>query len=407
LCLFIALQLVASTGLDNTFLLVLKRLVGDTLSNTLGTLPAEGIEALRQVRVREVVAGVHPVGVHGAKVLDLELEERAGELLRVTELLGKSIGLELELAADDVHEKVDDEIHGGEGIREEDESNNDGVLLEETERRVEGVVVDKDREEHKDVEGVSLDSRVSFHAYFRSVSCAYLRDTEEASGVTKLPVTQLVSENSNNLLRLALLDKSIVDDNVLLPGETEEIGVGVGASLASINDVELVEGEFEACSESLDLRLELTILERRQLVEQGQNSDRVNGDHENLESNHEEPQVVEELIASLLDNLEETSEERRREEEGESLGLDKIGNKELGRLLVESEFLLKDKCLVDRRWKTKKLADNGEGQDEDDSVANLASEARRSPLQQKITSPGPELGENIELHECEILNLRV
>lgn len=108
------------------------------------------------MRVREVVAGVHPVGVHGAKVLDLKLEERAGELLRVTKLLGKGVRLELELAADNVHKKVDDEIHGGKSIREEDEANNDGVLLEETKRRVQGVVVDEDREEKEDIEGVSL-----------------------------------------------------------------------------------------------------------------------------------------------------------------------------------------------------------------------------------------------------------
>ena len=35
-------------------------------------------ESLRQDRVREVVARVHPVGVHGAEVLDLQLDEGAG-----------------------------------------------------------------------------------------------------------------------------------------------------------------------------------------------------------------------------------------------------------------------------------------------------------------------------------------
>ena len=40
-------------------------------------------------------------------------------------------------------------------------------------------------------------------------------------------------------------------------------------------------------------------------------------------------------------------------------------------------------------------------------MADLASEARRSPLEEKITSPGPELGKNVEVHEGEILNLRV
>lgn len=225
--------------------------------------------------------------------------------------------------------------------------------------------------------------------------------------MTKLPVTQFVSENSNNLIRLALLNESIVDDNVLLPGETKEIGVGVGASLASINDIELVKGELEASSESFNLGLELTILKRRQLVEQRQNSNGVDGDHEDLESNDEEPQVVEELVTSFLDDLEETGEERRRENEREGLGLDEIGDEELGCLLVETKLLLKDESLVNRRRKTKKLANNGESQDEDNSMADLSSETRRSPPEKKITSPGPQFRKDIEVHKGDILNLRV
>ena len=127
----LGLQLFATTGLDDALLL---RFIGNTLSDGLRSLPAKSVESLRQMRVREVVAGVHPVGIHGAEVLNLKLEERAGELLGVTKLLSESVGLELELAANNVHKEVDDEIHGRESIREEDESDNDGVLLEETER---------------------------------------------------------------------------------------------------------------------------------------------------------------------------------------------------------------------------------------------------------------------------------
>lgn len=126
------LQLISAAGLDDAFLFRgLGSLVGNTLSDALRTLPAKSLEALRKVRVGEVVAGVHPVGVHGAEVLDLELEQGAGELLGVAELLGKGVGLELKLAADDVHEQGDDQVHGGEGIREEDEADDDGVLSEE------------------------------------------------------------------------------------------------------------------------------------------------------------------------------------------------------------------------------------------------------------------------------------
>lgn len=131
---FLGLQLIASTRLDDTLLLVIKRLVRDAFGNTLGPLPAKGVESLRQVRVGEMVAGIHPVGVHSAKVLNLELKEGAGKLLRVAQALGKCIGLELELAADNVHKQVDDEIHRGKSIREEDEADNNGVLFEETKR---------------------------------------------------------------------------------------------------------------------------------------------------------------------------------------------------------------------------------------------------------------------------------
>lgn len=65
--------------------------------------------------------------------------------------------------------------------------------------------------------------------------------------MTKAPVTELVGENSDNLLGLALLDEGVVDDNVLLPWETEKVGVAVSAALASINDVEFLEREVETC----------------------------------------------------------------------------------------------------------------------------------------------------------------
>lgn len=150
------LQLITSTGLDNTLLLVANGLISDAVGDTLGALPAKGLEALRQMGVREVVAGVHPIGVHGAKVLDLELEKRASKLLGITKLLSEGIGLELELAADDMHKQVDDEIHRSKSIREEDETNDDRVLLEETERGVQRVVVDENREEEEDVESMGL-----------------------------------------------------------------------------------------------------------------------------------------------------------------------------------------------------------------------------------------------------------
>ena len=59
--------------------------------SNLTTLPSKGLETLGQDRVRVVVAGVHPVGIHGAEVLDLELKEGLGQFFRVSELLSKGI----------------------------------------------------------------------------------------------------------------------------------------------------------------------------------------------------------------------------------------------------------------------------------------------------------------------------
>lgn len=55
------------------------------------TLPVKRLETLGEDGVRVVVARIHPVRIHGAQVLDLELKEGLGELLRVSELLGEVI----------------------------------------------------------------------------------------------------------------------------------------------------------------------------------------------------------------------------------------------------------------------------------------------------------------------------
>lgn len=46
---------------------------------------------------------------------------------------------------------------------------------------------------------------------------SYLGNTKETSGVTKLPVTELMSENGNDFIGFRLFNQCIVNDNVLLP----------------------------------------------------------------------------------------------------------------------------------------------------------------------------------------------
>lgn len=79
--------------------------------------------------MREVVACVHPVGIHSAQVLDLQLYQRTSELCRVTQLLCEVIGLELISSAEDVHQKFDDCIHRGESVGKEDKANYDRILV--------------------------------------------------------------------------------------------------------------------------------------------------------------------------------------------------------------------------------------------------------------------------------------
>ena len=69
----------------------------------------------------------------------------------------------------------------------------------------------------------------------------YLRNTKETSGVAKAPVAKFVRQDGNHLLSVALLDQGVIDDDMLLPRKTKEVGIAVCAALATIDDIELVE----------------------------------------------------------------------------------------------------------------------------------------------------------------------
>lgn len=64
--------------------------------------------------------------------------------------------MELVLSAQDVHQKLDNCVHWRKSIREEDEPNDDWELVMESEGLVEGLVVDEDGEEGKNVEEMGL-----------------------------------------------------------------------------------------------------------------------------------------------------------------------------------------------------------------------------------------------------------
>ncbi len=74
----------------------------------------------------------------------------------------------------------------------------------------------------------------------------------------KTPVTELVRKDRYNLLGLTLLNKGIVNDDMLLPRHSEEVCVAVRTSLTSINDVELVKRELQPFSQCFDTCLEVS-----------------------------------------------------------------------------------------------------------------------------------------------------
>lgn len=142
-------QLISSCGLGNPVLLIDNR---DLSSG----LPIERLQSLRQNGMREVIAGEHRVGIHSAKILDLKLDEGFGEIGRVPEVTRESVSLELVSTAQDVHAQLDENVHRGQNIREEDEANNDGLHGVESKIGIQRLVVDEHREQREDVEEVEL-----------------------------------------------------------------------------------------------------------------------------------------------------------------------------------------------------------------------------------------------------------
>jgi len=82
-------------------------------------------------------------------------------------------------------------------------------------------------------------------------------------------VTELVGEDGLDLGGGRLLEKSVVEDNLLGPRQAVEVGVRVGRALAAVNDVEVLEGELELGGEGLDAGAHLALGDGRELVEEG------------------------------------------------------------------------------------------------------------------------------------------
>lgn len=225
--------------------------------------------------------------------------------------------------------------------------------------------------------------------------------------MAKTPVAEFVAQNSDDLLRLALLDQGIVDDNVLLPGETVEVGVAVGAALATVDDVQLLQREFQLLGEVLNTSLQFARLQGRQLVEQRQDSNRVDSDSKDLDKDTEEPEIVEERVTGLLDNLEHRANNRSTQNNTQHLTLEHIRDPELEGLLVEAELLLEDESVVVRDRQRQNSADQVETEEEYQCLGNLALEPGWEVPQQQETTSAPELGEDIAVDERKVLDLTI
>ena len=134
-------------------------------------------------------------------------------------------------------------------------------------------------------------------------------------------MAELVGEDRHYFLCLAFLDQGVVDDDLFLPWQAVEVGVAVGTPFATINNVQSAQWEVEPLCKCFDPGLEVPSFQRGQLVEQGQDEDRVDSDGEHLDHDAEQPEIVEELRPGDLDDLEKGADEGCSQADHQSLPL--------------------------------------------------------------------------------------
>ena len=204
------------------------------IRSRLTTLPPQCSQPLRQNRMAIMITRIHPVRVHGTQILHLQLNQTFRQFLLKPQVEGEAVRFELEFAGQDVHEELDDGVHGREGVGEENEADDDGALGVEAERGVERAVVDEDGEEGEDVEHVEL---ALSDCAEQSCGETYLSNGHQLSRVRETPMAELMAEDSDHFLRIALLDQSVIDDDMLLPWQTKKVCIAVSAPLAAVNDI--------------------------------------------------------------------------------------------------------------------------------------------------------------------------
>ena len=183
-----------------------------------------------------------------------------------------------------------------------------------------------------------------------------------------------MSKDGDDLIGFRLLNQSIVDDDVLLPRQAIKVGIGVSAALRPVNDKKLLQGELMAGCELLDLGFKLSLVQRRQLIEQRLDENGIRSGGEQLQAGSKDPQVKHKLVSCFLNDLQEGSQDGRHQQDGKHVGLDHVSDEQLGSLLVETKFFLQNKRAVHASRQAKNLLDDDEAQDKENGVADFPSE---------------------------------
>ena len=226
-----------------------------------------------------------------------------------------------EAARDDVHEQLDDRLHGSLHLVKQHEPNDNGSLVVEAERVEQRLVINKSREQRKQVKHV------------------HLVDGKQLGGVALAPVTELMGQHRLDFLVGALFEKRVEDDNLLFPWKSREVGIAVRAPLAPVDDLQLRKRKLELVRKSVDCVLQRARLERSELVENRNDPDRVDSNEKYGHNQGKDPYIVKKALAGSLDNPERRAADWSAESNHKTLRLNLVHDPKLHRHLVEAEFL--------------------------------------------------------------------
>ena len=88
-----------------------------------------------------------------------------------------------------------------------------------------------------------------------------------------------------------LLQQRIKQDDALVLEEAIKVGIAVTTSTRTIDDVEFGQRELDTGCQFFNLRLQRTIWKRCDFVEKGLNPEGIDGNHDHLYRQQEEPHV--------------------------------------------------------------------------------------------------------------------